>query len=91
MFDEDQEDGVLPLVYAEDTSRNGTFWNGTLITKGFGGILLSDGDKLRISSCIRYTFRQPSAKAPQSPFDLLQEREMKVSNCFCHVNGTNCG
>jgi pSer/pThr/pTyr-binding forkhead associated (FHA) protein len=78
IFDDDQSDGVAPLVYAEDLSRNGTFWNGSLIGKGNGGVLLSDGDTLRVSPRIYYHFRQNGEQNEAQSFDLTQEREMKV-------------
>lgn len=78
IFDDDHSDGVAPLVYAEDLSRNGTYWNGSLIGKGNGGILLSDGDTLRVSPRIYYHFRQSARQDAEPPFDLTQEREMKV-------------
>lgn len=78
IFDPDQSDGIAPLVYAEDLSRNGTYWNGSLIGKGNGGILLSDGDTLRVSPRVCYHFHQMSPQNQEQPFDLTQECEMKV-------------
>ena len=78
IFDDDQSDGIPPLVYAEDLSRNGTYWNGSLIGKGNGGVLLSDGDTLRISTRIHYRFFQAVKQNEEQPFDLTQECEMKV-------------
>lgn len=65
-------------MYAEDLSRNGTYWNGSLIGKGNGGVLLSDGDTLRVSSRIYYHFRQSTRQDAERQFDLTQECEMKV-------------
>jgi FHA domain len=78
VFDEDESDGIAPLVYAEDLSRNGTYWNGNLIGKGNGGVLLGDGDTLRVSPRIYYHFRRCGLQEEESPFDLTQECEMKV-------------
>ncbi|MCJ1247299.1 hypothetical protein MMC30_004513 [Trapelia coarctata] len=47
---------VQPLLYAEDLSSNGTYWNGTLIGKGNGGFLISGGDEVRISPTISLIF-----------------------------------
>jgi pSer/pThr/pTyr-binding forkhead associated (FHA) protein len=69
---------VAPLVYAEDLSRNGTFWNGSLIGKGNGGFLLSDKDTLRVSARILFVFRTIIPHEEDDLFDLTQEREMKV-------------
>jgi hypothetical protein len=69
---------VAPLVYAEDLSRNGTFWNGSLIGKGNGGFLLSDNDTLRVSARILFVFRTIAPHEEDGLFDLTQEREMKV-------------
>jgi FHA domain len=82
VFDDNQSDGVAPLVYAEDLSRNGTYWNNSLIGRGNGGVLLSNGDTLRISPRIYYHFQGGSAEFEEQPFDLTQECEMKVGgNC----------
>ncbi|KAF7513282.1 hypothetical protein GJ744_009703 [Endocarpon pusillum] len=77
IFDDDHPDGIAPLVYAEDLSRNGTYWNGSLIGKGNAGVLLSDGDTLRISPRIYYHFRQSTRQEAERQFDLTQECEMK--------------
>ena len=78
MFDDDQSDGIPPLVYAEDLSRNGTYWNGSLIGRGNGGVLLSDGDTLRVSARIHYRFLPAFKQNKEQVFDLTQEAEMKV-------------
>lgn len=65
-------------MYAEDLSRNGTYWNGSLIGKGNGGVLLSDGDILRVSPRICYQYRASTKQNAEQPFDLTQECEMKV-------------
>jgi len=70
---------VAPLVYAEDLSRNGTFWNGSLIGKGNGGFLLSDKDTLRVSAKILFVYHSVFPHGEDDLFDLTQEHEMKVS------------
>ena len=80
IFDDDQSDGIAPLVYAEDLSRNGTYWNGSLIGKGNGGVLLSNGDTLRISPRLYYHFHQSTTCNGDQRFDLTQECEMKVGD-----------
>lgn len=80
IFDDDPADGIAPLVYAEDLSQNGTYWNGSLIGKGNGGVLLSDGDTLRLSPRICYRFQRCKPRDEERPFDFTQECEMKVGN-----------
>ena len=49
VYENDEPGEVDTLVYAEDLSQNGTYWNGSFIGKGNGGFLLSDQDILRLS------------------------------------------
>jgi hypothetical protein len=77
LYDGDGPSDVAPLVYAEDLSRNGTYWNGSLIGKGNGGFLLSEGDTLRLSSLTLLRF-ESVATADKECFDLTQENEMEV-------------
>lgn len=77
IYDDDNPTEVAPLVYAEDLSRNGTYWNGSLIGKGNGGFLLSDGDTLRLSSHTLLRFEH-GAVEEEGAFDLTQETEMMV-------------
>lgn len=68
---------IAPLVYAQDISTNGTFWNGQRIDKRNGGaVLLSDGDILRLSSnsFLEFRFEYQSGR----PLNRIQEREIKV-------------
>src|SRR5271169_6324084 len=58
VYNGEKPNDVAPLVYAEDLSRNGTFWNGSLIGKGNGGFLLSDDDTLRVSTKTYFTFQR---------------------------------
>lgn len=78
IFDKENPGEVDPLVYAEDLSWNGAYWNGTLIGKGKGGFLLSDGDKLRISPRISFRFMREQA-IQEVQFDSKQQHEMQVS------------
>jgi len=71
-----------PLVYAEDLSRNGTHWNGSLMGKKNDAFLLSDYDRLRLTSKTSLVFRAHSTNE-QDYFDLVQEREMQVSSHIC--------
>src|SRR2546423_1524428 len=77
-YDGDKPNDVAPLVYAEDLSRNGTFWNGSLMGKGNGGFLLSDGDTLRVSSRKLFVFHMNNPGNEDRLFDLVQEHEMNV-------------
>lgn len=77
IFDHENPEEVAPLVYAQDLSRNGTCWNGSFIGKGTGGVLLSDGDVLRLSPRFYLQFRCET-KNQGDPFDRVQRNEMKV-------------
>ncbi len=79
VYDTDKATNVTPLVYAEDLSRNGTFWNSSLIGKGNGGFLLDDEDTLRVSARTLFVYRRLLLADDEELFDLVQEREMKVS------------
>ena len=79
VYDTDALDDVPPLTYAEDLSRNGTYWNGVLIGKGNGGFLLSDGDVLRLSSKTTLTFHRSLFKSNVDIVDRLQLGEMEAS------------
>jgi FHA domain len=79
VYEKDKPTEISPLVYAEDLSRNGTFWNGSLIGKGNGGFLLSEGDTLRVSTKTYFTFQSCAEDVGKEIFDLVQEKEMKVS------------
>ncbi|KAJ9603739.1 hypothetical protein H2200_011925 [Cladophialophora chaetospira] len=76
VYENDEPSEVDTLVYAEDLSQNGTYWNGSFIGKGNGGFLLSDEDTLRLSRRTYFVFTAtPPAKVPES-FDYIQETEM---------------
>ncbi|KAK5942019.1 hypothetical protein PMZ80_005971 [Knufia obscura] len=78
VFEDDDAEGE-PLVYAEDLSRNGCHWNGSLMGKKSDAFLLSDGDRLRLTSQTSLVF-QASIADERNRFDLIQEREMQT---FC--------
>lgn len=77
-YDNDDPNDVDTLVYAEDLSRNGTFWHGALIGKGRGGFLLSEDDLLKLSGDVRLRFKLRQPRKEHSHFDDTQENEMKV-------------
>jgi hypothetical protein len=79
VYDHDNPREVAPLVYAQDMSLNGTRWNGALIDRSNGGVLLSDGDILQLSPALYLLFRCCSSQQMTDPFSPLQRREMKVS------------
>ncbi|KAL9119819.1 MAG: hypothetical protein Q9187_003626 [Circinaria calcarea] len=88
IYDLDDPSGVNPLVYAEDRSSNGTYWNGALIGKGNGGMLLSHADELRISPRITLYF-QTNLQYETSDMDLVQQLEVKVGiTPFIPARGT---
>ena len=72
------DDNLEPLVYVEDLSSNGTYWNGSFLGKGHGGALLSNDDVLRISPRISYTF-ETIGKYESESLDDIQEAEKRVS------------
>ncbi|KIV91597.1 hypothetical protein PV10_06116 [Exophiala mesophila] len=76
VYENEEPNDVDTLVYAEDLSHNGTFWNGSLIGKGNGGFLLSNGDVLRLSQRTFLCFTSLSDTSTSSPFNLTQENEM---------------
>lgn len=67
-----------PFVYAEDISRNGVYWNGSLIGNKSNAFLLSDGDRLRLTSKTSLKF-EASSICDTEYFSIVQEREMRVS------------
>jgi protein-serine/threonine kinase len=78
VYEDDEPSEVENLVYAEDLSLNGTFWNGSFIGKGNGGFLLSDQDTLKLSGRTYLVFTAtPSTRTPDT-FDYIQETEMAV-------------
>lgn len=84
VFDEDQVDGVTPLVYAEDLSRNGSQWNGSPIGRGRGGVLLSEGDSIQISPDREFRFHCAVRQPCRTVLDAVQERESMVSDHCSH-------
>ena len=68
---------MKPLIYAEDLSRNGSYWNGSYIGKGNGGVLLTDGDELQISPRVTLIFRSKFEESTEER-DWTQEDEMRV-------------
>ena len=56
IYDQDDLRDVKPLIYAEDLSSNGTYWNEALIGRGNSAVLLNHGDRLRISPRITLKF-----------------------------------
>ena len=78
VYDSDDPSEVDTLVYAEDLSSHGTYWNGSLIGRGNGGVLLSDGDVLKIASDVHFQFQSLTADHETAAFDIVQEHEMNV-------------
>ena len=77
IYDDGDGSDIMTLVYAEDLSSNGTFWNGLLIGKEKGGALLSDGDQLRISPDVDVFFHT-NQQASVPLWDDVRVREQKV-------------
>ena len=71
---------IQPMVYVEDTSTNGIFWNDSYIGNHHPPILLSDGDLLRISP--RFFIRFHTLQRPDHyVFDTTRALELKVGGC----------
>ncbi|KAM5456209.1 putative non-specific serine/threonine protein kinase [Microsporum audouinii] len=75
IFDQENPSQVAPLVYVQDLSLNGAFWNGIKIGKGNAGFLLSDGDMVEISSNVILEYS--GERVLRTPFDKVQIQEMK--------------
>ncbi|OOQ87102.1 serine/threonine protein kinase [Penicillium brasilianum] len=76
LFDQDNLEDVPPLIYAEDLSMNGTFWNGYPMGKGKGSSLLSDGDILRVAGDTHIRFKSADPDT-ENKFTQLQQLEMR--------------
>lgn len=74
MYDEEIE----PLIYIEDLSSNGTYWNDSFLGRENEAALLCDGDRIRISPRLSYTFEAIRPLEPE-PVDDIQEAEKRVS------------
>ncbi len=70
-------EAVPPLVYLQDFSTNGTFWNDNLIGKTSAPVLLTHGDRVKFGPTTLRFFEWKSAIAPE-PIDELQKAERKV-------------
>ncbi|PYI00787.1 serine/threonine protein kinase [Aspergillus sclerotiicarbonarius CBS 121057] len=77
VFDQENPGHIPPLVYAEDISSNGTFWN-TYSMSGKGGFLLGHGDvlELAIGNFLRFTYPEHV----QEHVDPVRAQEMKILN-----------
>ncbi|RMZ83567.1 hypothetical protein DV738_g890, partial [Chaetothyriales sp. CBS 135597] len=78
VYDADDPSEVDVLVYAEDLSQNGTFWNGSFIGKGNGGFLLSQDDTLKLAKNVFLVFETHRSPDTSNCFDLVQEKEMRT-------------
>ncbi|KAK5052160.1 hypothetical protein LTR84_002964 [Exophiala bonariae] len=78
VYENDEPNECETLVYAEDLSRNGTYWDGSLIGRGSGGFLLSDGNVLTLTSNTQFTFTALPSPQKNTRFDQIQENEMAV-------------
>lgn len=75
------DDQIEPLIYIEDLSSNGTYWNGSLLGRGNEGALLCNGDTIRISPRISYTYEAIRTFESESVDD-IQEAEKRVRRIF---------
>ncbi|RUP46098.1 kinase-like domain-containing protein [Jimgerdemannia flammicorona] len=69
------------LVFCEDTSLNGTWWNGRIIGKG-NSVVLCHGDRLRVSKGMDLTYQQiAKSKEIQDPEDYrVVEMEYQITS-----------
>lgn len=88
LFEDHDGSDIPPLVYAEDLSLNGTYWNGVRMTKGNGGVLLGEGDELRISPRLTLGFYPADAVSHES-VDEIQEAEKEVPAFIRYYLGTS--
>ncbi|KAF2841411.1 kinase-like protein [Patellaria atrata CBS 101060] len=94
VFEEDATSGIAPLIYAEDLSTNGTQFGrlcdftGSVthdlparIRRKSGGILLNDGDTLKLGASVLLTYRS-SVRLGRTgaQIDLVQQEERKWLN-----------
>lgn len=71
------------MVYAEDVSTNGSYWNGSFMGRRKGGFLLSDNDTIRLNQQHSLVFKSRTQEREHVRFDLIQEKEMSsFSNKF---------
>lgn len=89
IYENDEPNECETLVYAEDLSRNGTYWDKSLIGRGSGGFLLSDGDVLRLSSNTLFTFTALPSPRKKTRFDQVQETEMAVRSIVSYKDNAN--
>ncbi|KAI9830742.1 MAG: hypothetical protein M1819_005406 [Sarea resinae] len=76
IFDDDDLETILPLVYAQDLSRFGTLWNGIPMPKDKGAILLSHGDTMEINREIAFQYQ--SRRIPSFDSNPTQSAEKRV-------------
>ncbi|KAK2731296.1 hypothetical protein FQN55_004783 [Onygenales sp. PD_40] len=80
IFDQGNPGEVGPLVYVKDTSQYGSRWNNVKITKDNPGVLLSNGDKVRLSDDTTLEF-QTWSDNQSAPFSYEQAKEMAQLAC----------
>ncbi|RAL02120.1 serine/threonine protein kinase [Aspergillus ibericus CBS 121593] len=81
IFDQEDPGHIPPLVYAEDCSSNGTFWNSYPMS-GRGGFLLGHGDvlELAIGHFLRFTYPEHV----EEHVDPVRAQEMKmIASRYC--------
>ncbi|KAJ5495188.1 hypothetical protein N7539_000304 [Penicillium diatomitis] len=76
VYDAGDLENVPPLVYAEDLSTNGTYWNSHVMRKGYASSLLCDGDTLEIAGHSQIQFKSAFA-SKGSQLTPLQQVEME--------------
>ena len=87
-YDQSDFNDIKPLVYAEDLSTNGSYWNDSLIGKGNSGVLLSDGDRIRLSPRITITFHA-LINYDDAGLGELQQNELEVRPAHDPIDSTN--
>jgi hypothetical protein len=78
LYDDTDYTEVDTLVYGENVSQYGTYWNNLFIGHKQGSFLLSNDDELKLGPKVRLRLKTHSRSLEASQFDPIQERELQV-------------
>jgi hypothetical protein len=78
LYDDTDYTEVDTLVYGENVSQYGTYWNNLFVGQKQGSFLLSNDDELKLGSKVRLRLKTHSRSLEASQFDPIQERELQV-------------
>lgn len=77
-------EGINPLVYAEDISTNGSWWNGQRMGCRCGSVLLSTGDVLTLANGLSLTYESKDEEEVAG----LSEVVKKETTVYDHITST---